>query len=293
MKSRLSKKLNSAIVSRTTTLLKKESKKRHVEFESVPKMKRIMISPAESTMEYDCQPQVMQAQASPPPTDDKRKKNSLWDYDDSGYFSPSTGEFVNEDLSLFQDTSIRSALFNNEFSYAANALDLVMSPPPSSSPMRFEKTGIFGPRTPAPPVKNPVTASPGTCLREHRQQMLQMLHSPEAETLTTVNEVEDDPWLTNTPKLRESSNSLLDSPWDEVAERAAFGSPEKRESRRRESRRSLVCGLHAQELYDGDTISSMPGVNVLDIMKREVDKMKGVSRFIRPSLMERSQSSLF
>ena len=132
--------------------------------------------------------------------------------------------------------------------------------------------------------------SPGTSLREHRQQMLQMLTSPDTETFPFENE--DDPWLTNTPKPRERATSLLDSPWDDAAERAAFGSPEKRESRRRESRRSLVCGLHAQELYEtGFESSNMPGVNVLDIMKREVDRVKGISP--RPSLMERSQSSMF
>ena len=68
---------------------------------------------------------------------------------------------------------------------------------------------------------------------------------------------------------------MLDSPWDEVAERAAFGSPDKREARRRDFRRSLVCGLHAQELYEnGFESSNMPGVNVLDIMKREVERAK-------------------
>lgn len=285
----------------TTTISKKESKKRHVEFADVPRMKRILVSPLETTFDYSNK----HGPASPPPTDDKRKRNSLWDYDDSGFFSPSTNVLLDDSV-LFEDFPTRSEAYSKEFSYSANALDLVLSPPPSSSPMRHDKVGIFAPRTPAAaataaPVRRVVTmASPGTSLREHRQHMLQMLTSPDTETFCPDdggNSIDDDPWLTHTPKPKERSNSMLESPWDEVAERAAFGSPDKRESRRRESRRVLVCGLHAQELYEtGFESSSMPGVNVLDIMKREVDRVKGtaaVTSLARPSLMERSQSSLF
>lgn len=292
LKSRVVKKLSSGVSAKLSLNLKKDGKKRNVEFDDVPRMKKIMISPTENSVKYDTI-RTMQVPASPPPTDDKRKKNSLWDYDDSGYFSPSDNGFNDEQTCLQEDAMSRSALYSQSFSYSANALDLVMSPPASSSPMRHDRTGIFGPRTPAPPVRRALMSSPGTCLREHRQQMVQMLNLPRVEAVQPLSEIEDDPWLTTTPKTKEISKSILDSPWDEVAERAAFGSPEKRESRRRESRRSLVSGLHAQELYEFDSISSMPGVNVLDIMKREVDKIKGISRSLRPTFMERSQSSLF
>lgn len=290
LKSRYPRKLTSA--GKPTTSTKRDGKKRHVEFDEIPKMKRIMISPEEAAREYS----TLNLPASPPPTDDKRKRTSLWDYDGVGHLSPiDHGNLEDEAIALFEDLPTRSEMYAKEFSYSANALDLVLSPPPSSSPVRQDRVGIFTPKTPAAPPKRVLLASPGTSLREHRQQMLQMLTSPDIESFPAETETEDDLWLTNTPKPKEKSLSMLDSPWDEVAERAAFGSPEKRESRRRESRRSLICGLHAQELYEtGFETSHMPGVNVLDIMKREVDRVKGATgQTIRPSLMERSQSSLF
>lgn len=288
LKTRVAKKLTQS--GKLTNTVKKDGKKRHVEFEDIPKMKRIMISPIETALQYR---KPGQAPASPPPTEDKRKRNSLWDYDDSGYFSPSTNTLMEEDdVTPFEDFPSRSEIYSKEFSYSANALDLVLSPPPSSSPMRQDKIGVLGPRTPALPPRKTIMASPGTSLREHRQHMLQMLTSPDTEAFPL--EHEDDPWLTDTPKPKERSGSILESPWDDAAERAAFGSPDKRESRRRESRRSLVCGMHAQELYEtGFESSNMPGVNVLDIMRREVEKVKGANRLLRPSMMERSQSSLF
>ncbi|CCG84399.1 protein of unknown function [Taphrina deformans PYCC 5710] len=287
LKSRVAKKLSQSNRSMGTTTLRKDSKKRHVEFDDLPKMKRILVSPVETALDFSS----ARAPASPPPTDDKRKRNPFWGYDETGFFSPPDNALL-EDSVLFEDFPSRSEAYSKEFSYSANALDLVLSPPPSSSPMRQERIGLFAPKTPAQPIKRVPMASPGTSLREHRQQMLQMLTSPGNDAFF---DHEDDPWLTNTPKPKERSGSMLDSPWDEVAERAAFGSPEKRESRRRESRRVLVCGLHAQELYEtGFESSSMPGVNVLDIMKREVDRVKGVSSLaLRPGLMERSQSSMF
>lgn len=282
--------------------------------------------------------------ASPPLTDDKRKQASVWDYDDSGYFSPTLAQFTEADFDSADHSGssshlARSEMYSRELSYSATALDLVLSPPPSSSPQRLERSGgLLGPFTPAAAQKKLIMASPNTSLREHRQQMLQMLASPENDFF--LHDYDDDPWLLKTPRpiasastpkaksaltrtpapvMASTSSSATsaavagappsatksvdvgtatgEDPWDGLADRAAFGSPEKRESRRREIRRSLVCGLHAQELYEtGFEVSDMPGIDILSVMKREIELTKS-KHLKRPALggagMERSQSSLF
>ncbi|BFZ56178.1 Forkhead transcription factor [Savitreella phatthalungensis] len=267
------------------------------------------------------------ALASPPLTNDKRKPASIWDYDENGYFSPTLAQMTEFDMA-FEDGSLsRAEVYSRQLSYSATALDLVLSPPPSSSPHRPER---YAPVTPATTAqKKTLLASPGTSLREHRQQMMQMLASPHNDIFS--HDLEDDPWLVKTPlvhtthhsparrpdnhmtseaahaqqppstvlKKRVRISSDLHDDWDDVADRAAFGSPEKRESRRREIRRSLVCGLHAQELYEtGFELSNMPGVDIMSVMKREIELAKSATSFASPSrpgasAMERSQSSLF
>jgi hypothetical protein len=262
---------------------KKESKKRHVDFEGdAPISKR-----SQKAANASRPPSANGAPVSPPPTDARRKQNSIWDYDDSGYFSPS-GETVKDDAGELFDGAHAKDIYARAMSYSATALDLVLSPPPSSPQRKLQRPSSHNNTllTPAA-TKKSLLASPGTSLREHRQTMLRLLASPDTEAFQ--HDLDDDPWLTNTPKPKEKVSVRMDSHWDDLAERAAFGSPDKRASRRRESRRSLVCGLHAQELYEvGFESSNMPGVDIMGIMKREVDRVK-----TRPSLMERSQSSLF
>ena len=264
---------------------KKDNKKRRVDFGDLQPTRKVLMETPKSGNSLHARYEP----ASPPLTQPRHKQALVQSPEDSAYHSPpDSGVFGDHSqyYDIYQDYSDTGDL-KRDMSYAANALDLVLSPPQSSSPARQDR--FFYPRTPAIPVKRVVAASPSTSLREHRLQMLQMLASPDTELLPLDND--DDPWLIKTPKPINKA-SVLDSPWDEVAERAAFGSPDKRESRRRESRRSLVCGLHAQELYEvGFESAALPGVNVLDIMKRELERTKGALR--RPGMMERSQSSLF
>ena len=290
LKGKASKKSSSSLVRASGSTVKRDSKKRQVEFDEVPRMKRITLSPPSSA--HESRTPVTIAPASPPPTD-KRKRDTTWDYNDSGYFSSANDDSYEVETQPYKEGLSRSELYSREFSYSANALDLVLSPPPSSSPVRQSRVGLLIPKTPAIPCKKTTAPSPGTSLREHREHMVQMLASPDLDVVPY--DAEDDPWVINTPKVLERNNRSGESPWDEVAERAAFGSPDKRESRRRDFRRSLVCGLHAQELYEtGFESSYMPGVNVLDIMKREVERAKtGGATSLRPSIMERSQSSMF
>lgn len=148
-----------------------------------------------------------------------------------------------------------------------------LSPPLSSSPP-LRPTGniaLLPPLTPATtlrPKLPPSSVSPQTTLRNHRSSMLRFLTSP----ARSICVAEDDPWA-QTP--RTMLPDFVDDP-DDVASRLCFGSPNKREAKRRELRRGMLSGLHPDDFFSAEEMSgvaSVFGVDVCGVMRREVERV--------------------
>ncbi|KAG4301898.1 hypothetical protein PCANB_002100 [Pneumocystis canis] len=117
------------------------------------------------------------------------------------------------------------------------------------------------------------TSSPTTCLRKHRDHIVKLLKTPEDNQAF----IEEDLWGNeNTDNNSPDSNTLIFED-DDIISKACFGSPDKREAKRREIRRSLISGLHSKELYAMEGISEVIdvfGIDIVSIVRREIERIK-------------------
>lgn len=149
-----------------------------------------------------------------------------------------------------------------------------------SSPMSPRHESIFNslpysPLTPGPATQTTSilpTSSPTTCLRKHRDHIIKLLGTPE-----NTQNFEEDLWGSgNTNNNSPNPNTFIFEE-DDVISKACFGSPDKREAKRREIRRSLISGLHSKELYAIEGVSEVIdvfGIDIVSIVRREIERIK-------------------
>ncbi|BFZ63209.1 Forkhead transcription factor [Saitoella coloradoensis] len=247
---------------------------------------------------------------TPPPTNLKRKVATTFVRENEDDEHTDEEEY---DYGSYASTFKRTQyLGGNSFAkyesvHQSAAGDLV-SPPPSSSPYLAplnNNVTLLPPETPAPAFKNtnvPGSVSPATTLRQHRQAVHRLLTSP----ARSLNIEYDDPWASYglSPKkiaalaspaktpLDKENNPVFgrDCEDDDVISRACFGSPDKREAKRREARRGLVSGLRMSDFASEafDDVTDVFGVDVVSVMRRAVHGSDD-GRY----MMERSYSSGF
>lgn len=240
---------------------------------------------------------------TPPPSQDTKDARKRKCFRDSGYFGTPEGglepSFDEDSLRIVptDDEDIPSLQLSETFSKRPR-LDTtlsdsriiarppppsfhnlaVISPPPSSSPQRAppnsaRKVIFTTPRaqiTRRPQDDPPSTCSPQTRLQLHREDINRYLSSPAKSVIFESSY--DDPYLDfgNSPVKFQ----FQDSP-DDVVLRYAYGSPAKRETKRRNYWRRLHSGFDPAELdgEEGDA-TEVYGVDLEYIYRSSLQKGK-------------------
>ncbi|KAG0135145.1 Forkhead protein sep1 [Tuber indicum] len=219
-----------------------------------------------------------------PSTSRKRKAPPMGD---SGYFSSLESSVVRptieedrprikrgraeEDIARIRHSSHESPIRRNTIGGGMSFL--------TSSPIRnYDNNPMLPPLTPATmlrPRNPPMSVSPATSLRIHRDRVRQLVKSPSRD----IGVLEDNPWgaafaeLTSGSSGMENDSSAQDD-IETIVSRACFGSPDKRADKRREVRRSYDGGLRSADLL-GEGFLEPPdvfGVDVFGVMKSGYEK---------------------
>ncbi|KAG4306016.1 hypothetical protein PORY_000004 [Pneumocystis oryctolagi] len=151
-----------------------------------------------------------------------------------------------------------------------------VSPPMSPHHDSMFNLVPYSPLTPGPTVQAAstlFTSSPASSLRKHRDHIIKLLKTPENSQAF----VEEDLWENGNTNNSSSNTNTFIFEEDDIISKACFGSPDKREAKRREIRRSLISGLHSKELYAMEDISEVIdifGVDIVSIVRREIERIK-------------------
>ncbi|KTW27384.1 hypothetical protein T552_02363 [Pneumocystis carinii B80] len=166
-------------------------------------------------------------------------------------------------------------LQNHIESHSTGAMLDFISPPVSP---RHESILNPTPYSPLTPILTTQTtsvlpnSSPTTCLRKHRDHIIKLLGTSENNQAFA----EEDLWGTGSIDNSQNPNiSIFED--DDIVSKACFGSPDKREAKRREIRRSLISGLHSKELYAMEGVSEVIdifGIDIVSIVRREIERIK-------------------
>ncbi|CCJ30305.1 unnamed protein product [Pneumocystis jirovecii] len=176
-----------------------------------------------------------------------------------------------------QTTLSKQMLSQNHFENGSTTtvLDFV-SPPISPHHDSMFSSIPYSPLTPEPTVQTTSTlstSSPATCLRKHRDHIIKLLKTPENSQAF----VEEDLWENGGINGNSQSHNTFIFEEDDIISKACFGSPDKREARRREIRRSLISGLNSKELYAVEGVSEVIdvfGIDIVSIVRREIERIK-------------------
>jgi len=204
---------------------------------------------------------------TPPPSQDIKGNRKRKSFRDSGYFgTPDGPEFfshdafklshpdqVEEDDIPSQSTEIKRPRLDATLSesriiakpppHSFHNLSII-SPPPSSSPQRpfSARKAIFTtPRAQITRLDAPPTCSPQTRLQLHREDINRYLSSPAKSVIFESSF--DDPYL----DFEKSPAKFHEGP-DDVVLRYAYGSPAKRETKRRNYWRRLHSGFDPADI---------------------------------------------
>ena len=149
----------------------------------------------------------------------------------------------------------------------------------TSSPIRnYDSNPMLPPLTPATmlrPLNPPMSVSPATSLRIHRDRVSQLVKSPSRD----IGTLEENPWGAAFAELTSGNFGMIDeddpqNDIETIVSRACFGSPDKRADKRREVRRSYDGGLRSADLL-GEGFLEPPdvfGVDVFGVMKSGYEK---------------------
>ena len=218
---------------------------------------------------------------TPPPSQDTKGNRKRKSFRDSGYFGtpdgPESSSFENDALNYSETNTTKRPRLDAALSesriiaqpppHSFHNLSII-SPPPSSSPQRaplssIRKVVFTTPRSQitrriqdAPPS----TCSPQTRLQLHREDINRYLSSPAKSVIFESSF--DDPYLDfeNSPA---KIPQFHDGP-DDVVLRYAYGSPAKRETKRRNYWRRLHSGFDPADI-DGDADADATEVYGVDL----------------------------
>lgn len=157
----------------------------------------------------------------------------------------------------------------------STTLDLV-SPPISPNRESLFNSVSYSPSTPVLTEQTTTlfpNFSPGTCLRKHRDHIVKLLKTPENSQVF----VEEDLWENGNINGNSQNSNTFVFEDDDIVFKACFGSPDKREAKRREIRRSLISGLHSKELCameDVYEVIDLFGIDIVSIVRREIERIK-------------------
>lgn len=250
-----------------------------------------------------------QRESTPPPLFSSMRKRKISAMNDSGYFSSLESSVVRpnneedrprikrgraeEDIARIRHSSHESPIRRSTIPGYHNFL--------TSSPLRsYDPNPMLPPLTPATVLraqKPPMSVSPITNLRLHRERVRRLLTSP-ARDITCL---EDSHWnsafggLTAADySMHHDENSEIEIA--EIVSRACYGSPDKRAAKRREARESFGGELRSAELLGEGFLEPLDlfGVDVYGVMKSGFEKFKndGFGSPSRPGL-DRGHSTDF
>lgn len=230
-----------------------------------------------------------QRESTPPPLFPSSRKRKVSAMNDSGYFSSLESSAVRpnneedrprikrgraeEDIARIRHSSHESPIRRSTIPGYHNFL--------TSSPLRnYDPNPMLPPLTPATVLraqKPPMSVSPITNLRLHRERVRKLLTSP-ARDITCL---EDSHWnsafdgLAATDySMHHDENSEIEIA--EIVSRACYGSPDKRAAKRREARESFGGELRPAELLGEGFLEPLDlfGVDVYGVMKSGFEKFK-------------------
>lgn len=219
------------------------------------------------------------------PSSMRKRKMSV---NDSGYFSSLESSVVRpnneddrprikrgraeEDIARIRHSSHESPIRRSTIPGYHNFL--------TSSPLRnYDPNPMLPPLTPATVLraqKPPMSVSPITNLRLHRERVRKLLTSP-ARDITCL---EDNHWnaafdgLAADYGMHNDENSEIEIA--EIVSRACYGSPDKRAAKRREARESFGGELRSAELLGEGFLEPLDlfGVDVYGVMRSGFEKFK-------------------
>ncbi|KAG5519813.1 hypothetical protein PMAC_000086 [Pneumocystis sp. 'macacae'] len=152
----------------------------------------------------------------------------------------------------------------------------LVSPPISPSHDSVFSSIPYSPLTPEPRIQTTSTlsaSSPATCLRKHRDHIIKLLKTPENSQAF----IEEDLWENGNINNNSQNHNTFVFEEDDIISKACFGSPDKREAKRREIRRSLISGLNSKELCAIEGVSEIIdvfGIDIVSIVRREIERIK-------------------
>ncbi|KAL7266722.1 Forkhead transcription factor [Rhizina undulata] len=231
--------------------------------------------------------------ATPPPffPEIRKRKLSSLTMNDSGYFSSIESSALRtnneedrprvkrgraeEDIARIRGTNPESPIRRSTIPGHASSSFFI------SSPLRnHQPNPMLPPLTPAthlPPPKPPMSASPNTHLRLHRDRVRQLVKSPSRD----IGVLEDDAWSTVFASIANEyygydNDDSVQEEFEDIISKACYGSPDKREAKRREVRRSYGGGLRSADLL-GEAFLEPPdlfGVDVYGVIKNGFERFQ-------------------
>ncbi|EMR11024.1 hypothetical protein PNEG_00623 [Pneumocystis murina B123] len=188
---------------------------------------------------------------------------------------PNKNEYFNNFSQCQTALSKQIPLQNHLESHSTTTMLDFISPPVSP---RHESIFNPAPYSPLTPVLTAQTtsvlpnSSPTTCLRKHRDHIIKLLGTSEDNQAFTEEDLWENGSTNNSPNPH---IPIFED--DDIVSKACFGSPDKREAKRREIRRSLISGLHSKELYAMEGVSEIIdifGIDIVSIVRREIERIK-------------------